>query len=74
MEAIMNITRHNYEEYFILYMDNELGSDDRRQVELFVQENPDLKEELDWLLQSRLTPDDSVVFDEKEQLDENCFC
>ena len=64
----MNITRHNYEEYFILYMDNELGSEDRRQVELFVQENADLKEELDWLLQSRLVPDDSFVFDNKEQL------
>ena len=67
-EAIMNITRHNYEEYFILYMDNELGSEERRQVELFVQENADLKEELDWLLQSRLVADDSLVFDNKEQL------
>jgi hypothetical protein len=67
-EAIMNITRHNYEEYFILYMDNELGSEDRRLVELFVQENADLKEELDWLLQSRLVPDASLVFDNKEQL------
>ena len=64
----MNITRHNYEEYFILYMDNELGSEERRQVELFVQENADLKEELDWLLQSRLVADDSLVFDNKEQL------
>jgi len=64
----MNITRHNYEEYFILYMDNELGSDDRHRVELFVQENPDLKEELDWLQQSRFIPDSSVVFDAKEKL------
>lgn len=70
-ESIMNITRHNYEEYFILYMDNELGSDDRRRVELFVQENPDLKAELDLLLQSRLTPDASIVFDGKEQLVKN---
>ena len=67
-EAIMNITRRNYEEYFILYMDNELGSEDRRRVELFVQENPDLKGELDWLLQNRLIPDPSLVFDGKEQL------
>ncbi len=64
----MNITRHNYEEYFILYMDNELGSEDRHRVELFVQENPDLNEALDWLLQSRLVPDASLVFDNKEQL------
>ncbi len=64
----MNITRHNYEGYFVLYMDNELGSDDRRQVELFVQENADLKEELDWMQQSRLVADTSVVFDNKDQL------
>ncbi len=64
----MNITRHNYEEYFILYIDNELGSEERHQVESFVQANADLKEELDWLLQSRLVADDSLVFDNKEQL------
>jgi anti-sigma factor RsiW len=40
----MKIDRHNYEEYFILYMDNELSSDDRGQVEEFIQKNPDLKE------------------------------
>jgi hypothetical protein len=64
----MNINRHNYEEYFILYMDNELGSDDRRQVEAFVQKHPDLKEELELLLQYKLVPDTSIVFDAKEEL------
>lgn len=64
----MNINRHNYEEYFILYMDNELGSDDRRMVEAFVQQHPDLKEELDILLQYKLEPDASVVFNGKEEL------
>src|SRR5262245_6865712 len=64
----MNIDRHNYEEYFLLYVDNELGVDQKRQVELFVQENPDLEEELVMLEQSRLIPDDSIVFDRKHLL------
>lgn len=64
----MNITRHNYEEYFILYLDNELSSEDRRQVELFVQNNPDLKTELDLLSQSQLVPDTAIVFSNKEEL------
>ncbi len=64
----MNITRHNYEEYFILYMDNELGSDERRMVEAFARQHPDLKEELDLLLHYKLEPDTAVVFAGKEEL------
>ena len=64
----MNINHHNYEEFFILYMDNELSAEDRRSVELFVQENADLKEELDILLQSRMVPDEKLVFEEKDSL------
>lgn len=64
----MNITRNNYEEYFILYVDNELSSEDRRQVELFTKENPDLQDELNLLMQTQLVPDSSLVFANKEQL------
>ena len=64
----MKIDRHNYEEYFILYMDNELSPEERRMVEVFVQQHPDLKEELDLLLQFKLTPDTSVIYPCKEEL------
>jgi hypothetical protein len=64
----MNITRHNYEEYFILYMDNELSSDERRMVEAFVQQHPDLKEELDLLFQYKLEPEMAITFTGKEEL------
>lgn len=64
----MNITHHNYEEFFILYMDNELDSEERRMVEAFVQQHPDLKEELDSLLQYKLVPDTGIVFEGKEDL------
>jgi hypothetical protein len=62
------ITRHNYEEYFILYMDNELSAADKQMVELFAAQNPDLKDELDLLMQSKLVPDTNVVFEGKEML------
>jgi len=64
----MNIDRHNYEEYFLLYIDNELSVDQKRRVELFVRENPDLEEELVMLKQSRLIPDESIIFDKKHLL------
>jgi hypothetical protein len=64
----MNIDRHNYEEYFLLYIDNELNVDQKKQVEAFVSANPDLEEEFVMLQQSCLVPDDSIVFEGKEML------
>lgn len=64
----MKIDRHNYEEYFLLYLDNELSIEDKKQVETFVKENPDLEEEFLMFQQSKLIADDSIVFDAKETL------
>lgn len=64
----MNINRHNYEEYFILYLDNELSSEQRRSVEEFTQLHPDLREELELLQQTKFTPDEQVIFSQKEEL------
>jgi hypothetical protein len=64
----MIINRHNYEEFFILYLDNELNSADRRLVEAFIEQHPDLGEELQLLEQTRLELDPAVVFDGKESL------
>ena len=64
----MQINRHNYEEYFILYMDNELPASERRMVDEFVKLHPDLQEELSLLLQSKFTPDHSIVYGNKEDL------
>ncbi len=44
----------NYEEYFILYMDNELTVDQRKMVDAFLTANPDLQAELEMLLSTRL--------------------
>src|SRR6476646_4927232 len=64
----MKLNRYNYEEYFILYLDNELDSEGRQEVEAFVQANPDLKAELDMLRQSKLVPDADISFTDKDAL------
>jgi hypothetical protein len=63
----MNINRNNYEEFFLLYVDNELSAAERNAVELFVHENLDLKEELNMLLQTVISAD-AVSFDNKSNL------
>jgi len=63
----MNISRNNYEEFFLLYVDNELSAAERNAVELFVQENTDLKEELN-LLQQTVFNADAIIFDNKNSL------
>jgi anti-sigma factor RsiW len=64
----MNITRHNYEEFFLLYVDNELSIVQRKAVEAFVEENPDLRPELVMLQQSILPADEPVMFMDKASL------
>ena len=64
----MKINRYNYEEFFILYMDNELLPEDRLAVEAFIQQHPDLKEELELLQQFKLSPDTDAIYAGKEEL------
>lgn len=67
----MKLDRNNYEEFFLLYVDNELTAEQRKSVEQFVQENPDLAMELDILQQTVLPADNSVVFAGKDLLLKN---
>ena len=64
----MQINRNNYEEFFILYLDNELTAEGRAEVEAFVLVHPDLGEELELLLQTRFEPDQQLQFTQKESL------
>lgn len=57
----MKINRHNYETFFLLYADNELSADERRIVDEFVQDNPDLKPELESFIETIL-PAEDIVF------------
>lgn len=66
----MNINRHNYESYFLLYVDKELSVQEINALYLFIQDNADLKKELEMLQQSVLKPE-KVFFNEKESLLKN---
>lgn len=66
-KEIMQINRNNYEEYFLLYTDNELDAQERMAVEEFAAGNPDLQEELIQLQQYRMVPE-KITFPGKENL------
>jgi len=64
----MKINRHNYEEYFILYWDNELAAEQKQAVENFLKENPDLQDEFSLFGQTRFAPDNTIEFTQKDVL------
>jgi hypothetical protein len=64
----MKIDRHNYEECFILYWDNELSLSQKQAVENFVKDNPDLQQEFSLLGDTRFAPDNNIQFEEKNFL------
>jgi hypothetical protein len=64
----MSINRDNYEEFFVLYIDKELSPAECAAVENFVQQNPDLKTELEMLEQTVLPLDNVETFGNKEIL------
>ncbi len=62
------INKHNYEEWFLLYADDELNHQQRAAVELFVQQNPGMGAELETFMQMKLQPEEGIVFPGKQSL------
>src|SRR3978361_957121 len=61
------INRNNYEEFFLLYADNELDIKTKLAVENFIEQNTDLAVELDMLLKTKSAPEE-IFFNDKELL------
>ena len=64
----MNISRHNYESWFLLYADGELTPDEQAHVDQFLLQHPSLQEEFDQVMLLRLDHSDTIEFEEKELL------
>lgn len=63
----MEINRNNYEEYFLLFADNELTDYEKIEVLKFIRENKDLEDEFR-MIQNTVCKPDSVVMENKANL------
>ncbi len=63
----MKINIQNYESYFLSYIDNELTSTEKKEVELFIQENPTYAHELNIMKQTVLAAEE-IIFEDKVSL------
>src|SRR5687767_4825043 len=61
------ITNENFEEYFVLYIDNELSPEERCAVENYLLQYPELQIEMNLLLASKL-PVEEINLTNKEVL------
>lgn len=62
------ITLHNYQSYFIAYVENDIGSAEKNELELFIQQNPSLNSEFEVFKQTKIFPNHSIIFENKKQL------
>jgi hypothetical protein len=64
----MNINSNNYENFFLLYADDELNAEERALVEKFVEQHPSFKEELYILTQTKLPKENTLIYPHKADL------
>ena len=64
----MNITRHNYEEFFLLLADGELSPAQEEAVLQFTKQHPDLAEELELMMDCRLLAEVPPIFPKEKIL------
>lgn len=62
------VNMENYEEYMLLYADKELTPEQEQALLDFVAAHPELKAELEAYAATRLQPDETLVFAERETL------
>jgi hypothetical protein len=60
----MNINIHNYETYFLLYIDNELSIAERAALEQFIEANPNYANELN-ALKNTVSETENITFKDK---------
>lgn len=64
----MKIDMQNYEEWMIAAVEGSLGLAEEAELEAFLESNPGLRYELDLYRETRLQPDTSIVFPDREAL------
>ena len=64
----MKTNLENYEERFVDYMEGQLDASERKEVEAFVAQHPELEEDFKLFCTSKLEPDTNIVFTQKEKL------
>ena len=62
------VTNYNYKTWLVGYTENDLLSDQKKEVEDFLSKNPSLKTELEILKLSRLIPDKRIIYNKKNAL------
>ena len=63
----MEINQHNYEHYFLMYIDNELSAEEKAAVNDFIMQYPNYANKLEALQQLKISPD-TLIYENKFSL------